>query len=203
MSAPHRTKPPGTIIRAQTCLSISSSHTHTHPPHHGQGLSRHKKGAAHPQPQTHTRSHLLQEPLCTRKDKSTPERTARIPKATHPTASQRKGRIHRQSTQRQVRAAHHQQNNLLTHRGRGCIGYGAKHGRAIDTAIDKYISTGKLPKRVDPCAITVLRTLKGAGIKPVASQVHATDSRGKVATAIDLLCVGVFKCNCACTRSCA
>jgi len=46
----------------------------------------------------------------------------------------------------------------------------------------------------------VLRTLKGAGIKPVASQVHATDSRGKVATAIDLLCVGVFECNCACTR---
>lgn len=45
-------------------------------------------------------------------------------------------------------------------------------------------------KRVDPCAITVLKTLKSAKIQPVASQVYATDSRGKVATAIDLLCVG-------------
>lgn len=44
----------------------------------------------------------------------------------------------------------------------------------------------------------MLRTLKGAGIKPIASQVHATDSRGKVATAIDLLCVGAFLGACLC-----
>lgn len=86
------------------------------------------------------------------------------------------------------------------------MGYGFKHGKvrlylrnkqysvfialqAIDSAIDKYISTGKLPKRVDPCAITVLKTLKAAKIQPVASQVHATDTRGNVATAIDMLCI--------------
>jgi hypothetical protein len=74
---------------------------------------------------------------------------------------------------------------------KGCVGFGLRHGAAVDKAVCKWADDGKLPRKCDPCAKTAVKALQAAGISPVLSQLIVYDEGARTGTAVDLLCTEV------------
>jgi len=70
-----------------------------------------------------------------------------------------------------------------------CLSRGAEHGKTVDFQLQSYVKHGRFPmRRVDPCALRIVKYLGHKGWRPFATQLVVFDEALQYATAIDLLC---------------